>query len=237
MIISVFQKNRVLGYSWSTLLWHRCNYLYRSRDALSPVCGILKFLFINFFFIFFLIMARYRLNSTNYVLKLPKKPQKVPTFNQITLSTLTLLSWTTVLLSTYSATIQYIFWGKIIFQQIDHCKVCAKFHVWRSRNQRKSRILWISRRRGTTCLLIFRLTTSRIQKFIPKANLKWECPYFYINFFCWKVLVNIKKNLKINFLLYFKIVILKWPKVFKEMDHRCFRVFGPYFIGKSPCTT
>ena len=21
------------------------------------------------------------------------------------------------------------------------------------------------------------------------------------------------------------------------IDHRCFRVFGPYFIGKSPCTT
>ena len=40
MIFSVFQKNRVLGYSWSTLLWHRCYYLHRSRDALSPVCGI-----------------------------------------------------------------------------------------------------------------------------------------------------------------------------------------------------
>ena len=31
---------RVLGYSWSTLLWHRCYYPHRSRDALSPVCGI-----------------------------------------------------------------------------------------------------------------------------------------------------------------------------------------------------
>ena len=30
----------VLGYSWSTLLWHRCYYPHRSRDALSPVCGI-----------------------------------------------------------------------------------------------------------------------------------------------------------------------------------------------------
>ena len=40
MIFSVFQKNRVLGYSWSTLLWHRCYYPHRSRDALSPVCGI-----------------------------------------------------------------------------------------------------------------------------------------------------------------------------------------------------
>ena len=25
---------------WSTLLWHRCYYPHRSRDALSPVCGI-----------------------------------------------------------------------------------------------------------------------------------------------------------------------------------------------------
>ena len=31
---------RVFGYSWSTLLWHRCYYPHRSRDALSPVCGI-----------------------------------------------------------------------------------------------------------------------------------------------------------------------------------------------------
>ena len=39
-IFSVFQKNRVLGYSWSTLLWHRCYYPHRSRDSVSPVCGI-----------------------------------------------------------------------------------------------------------------------------------------------------------------------------------------------------
>ena len=25
---------------WSTLLWYRCYYAHRSRDALSPVCGI-----------------------------------------------------------------------------------------------------------------------------------------------------------------------------------------------------
>ena len=37
---SVFQKNLVFGYSWSTLLWYRCYYPHRSRDALSPVCGI-----------------------------------------------------------------------------------------------------------------------------------------------------------------------------------------------------
>ena len=28
-------------------------------------------------------------------------------------------------------------------------------------------------------LRIFSLTTSRSQKLIPKADLKWECPYFY----------------------------------------------------------
>ena len=42
MIFSVFQKIWVLGYSWSTLLWYRCYYPHRSRDALSPVCGIFK---------------------------------------------------------------------------------------------------------------------------------------------------------------------------------------------------
>ena len=40
MNFSVFQKNWVFGYSWSTLLWYRCYYPHRSRDALSPVCGI-----------------------------------------------------------------------------------------------------------------------------------------------------------------------------------------------------
>ena len=40
MIFSVFQKNWVFGYSWSPLLWYRCYYPHRSRDALSPVCGI-----------------------------------------------------------------------------------------------------------------------------------------------------------------------------------------------------
>ena len=34
-----FQKNQVFGYSWFTLLWYRCFYLHRSRDALSPACG------------------------------------------------------------------------------------------------------------------------------------------------------------------------------------------------------
>ena len=44
MIFSLFKKNLVLGYSWSTLLWHRCYYPYRSGDALSPVCGIFFYL-------------------------------------------------------------------------------------------------------------------------------------------------------------------------------------------------
>ena len=42
MIFFVFQKIWVFGYSWSTLLWYRCYYPHRSRDALSPVCGIFK---------------------------------------------------------------------------------------------------------------------------------------------------------------------------------------------------
>ena len=30
---------------------------------------------------------------------------------------------------------------------------------------------------------IFCLATSQSPKLIPKAHLKWECPYFYSNFF------------------------------------------------------
>ena len=40
MILSVFPKNNFFGYSWSTPPWYRCYYPHRSRDALSPVCGI-----------------------------------------------------------------------------------------------------------------------------------------------------------------------------------------------------
>ena len=40
MIFSVFQIIWVFGYSWSTLLCYWCYYPHRSRDALSPVCGI-----------------------------------------------------------------------------------------------------------------------------------------------------------------------------------------------------
>ena len=41
MIFFRFSKNRVLVYSWSTLLWHWCDYPHRSRDAFSPICRIL----------------------------------------------------------------------------------------------------------------------------------------------------------------------------------------------------
>ena len=40
MIYLFLKKNWVFGYSWSTLLWYRCYYLHRSRDALSPIRGI-----------------------------------------------------------------------------------------------------------------------------------------------------------------------------------------------------
>ena len=36
------KNNQVFGYFWSTLLWHRCFYPQRSRDALYPVCGIFQ---------------------------------------------------------------------------------------------------------------------------------------------------------------------------------------------------
>ena len=38
-----FSKKLGFGFSWSTLLWYRCYYPHRSRDALSPVCGIFCF--------------------------------------------------------------------------------------------------------------------------------------------------------------------------------------------------
>ena len=70
-------------------------------------------------------------------------------------------------------------------------------------------------------------------KLIPKADLKLECQYFYSNFFfeeSQSILKGIKKWIS-------HCIVLKWPKVFKEIDHRCFKVVGPYFMGKSPCTT
>ena len=42
-----------------------------------------------------------------------------------------------------------------------------------------------------TC--VFSLTISRSRKFIFKADLKWECPYFYSKFFFWSISVSILK--------------------------------------------
>ena len=61
----------------------------------------------------------------------------------------------------------------------------------------------------------FRLTTSQSPKLFPKADLKWECPYFYSDFLKKSFGQYLKKkSKKMDFPLYFKIVILKWPKVF-----------------------
>ena len=40
------------------------------------------------------------------------------------------------------------------------------------------------------------------------------------------------KKSKMDFQMNFKNVISKWHKVLIEIDDECFRVFGPYFIGK-----
>ena len=61
MIFSVFQKNWVFGYSWSTLLWYRCYYPHLSRDALSPVCGIFLLCTVNC-----ILYTMYRVLSTVY---------------------------------------------------------------------------------------------------------------------------------------------------------------------------
>ena len=55
-----------------------------------------------------------------------------------------------------------------------------------------------------TC--IFSLTTSKSQKLIFKADLKWGCPYFYSKFFLGSVSVSIKKSKKMDFPLYFQIL-------------------------------
>ena len=48
-----FSKKLGFGYSWSTLLWYRCYYPHRSRDALSPVFGIFLLLSITTMFVKF----------------------------------------------------------------------------------------------------------------------------------------------------------------------------------------
>ena len=57
MKFSIKKKKWVFGYSWSTLPLYWCYYPHRSRDALSPVCGI--FLTFFFFLIFFIAALFY----------------------------------------------------------------------------------------------------------------------------------------------------------------------------------
>ena len=56
-------------------------------------------------------------------------------------------------------------------------------------------------------LRIFSLTTSRSQKFIPKADLKWECPYFNSNFLSVSVNINFFLN---GFFIVFSKSDLTW---------------------------
>ena len=61
-----------------------------------------------------------------------------------------------------------------------------------------------------TYLRIFSLTPSRSRKLITKANLKWECTYFYSNFF--KSFGQYFKKSKMDFPFYFQKFI--WlPKI------------------------
>ena len=50
-------------------------------------------------------------------------------------------------------------------------------------------------------------------KIDSKADLKWKCLYFYFKFFFEEFRPILKKSQKMDFPLYFKILILKWPKV------------------------
>ena len=80
---------------------------------------------------------------------------------------------------------------------------------------------------------IFSLTTSRSQKLIPKADLKWECPYFDSKFFFEAFLSVFKKKSKNVFPIVFSKSELLWQGSIVEIDYGFFRVFGPYFTGKS----
>ena len=59
-------------------------------------------------------------------------------------------------------------------------------------------------------LRIFGLTTSRSQKLIPKADLKWEWPYFYSKFFCLKSFGQYLKKPKHGFSFIFSKSDLTW---------------------------
>ena len=60
----------------------------------------------------------------------------------------------------------------------------------------------------TAYLRILSLATSQSWKLIPKADLKWECTYFYFNFFKTEFWSIFKKS-KMYFPLYFQKVIWK----------------------------
>ena len=44
-----FKKKMVFWYSWSTLMWHRCYYPHRSRDALSPHSFVRNIFIISYY--------------------------------------------------------------------------------------------------------------------------------------------------------------------------------------------
>ena len=88
----------------------------------------------------------------------------------------------------------------------------------------------------------------KVQVFFFRAlhkvqNMFWKqiwfksIPNYKTKFFSRTFWSIMKKRNKMDFPLYFKILILIWPKVFFKIDHWCSWVFGPYCIGKSPCTT
>ena len=57
--------------------------------------------------------------------------------------------------------------------------------------------------------------------------------YISIPNFFWSVSLSILKSQKMDFPLYFQKVVLLWQGSIVGIDYGFFRVFGPYFIGKS----
>ena len=95
-----------------------------------------------------------------------------------------------------------------------------------------------------TYLRIFSLTISQSRKLIPKADLKWECPYFYSRFYFFKSfgqyfkksnngfpIVFSKSDLTgvgyIFWLFFFKY----WPKLFKKkFQNRNMGIFRGFWL-------
>ena len=78
----------------------------------------------------------------------------------------------------------------------------------------------------TVYLRIFRLTTCQSQKLIPKADFKWECPYYYSKSFLGRLGQYLKSH-KMDFPLYFQIWPGQWEGVILEIPYGVFRVFSP----------